>query len=42
MKKMNNFKNIIEEESQKEYYMKLHDFVENEYEDIRNFFRGLF
>ena len=28
---MNYFKNIIEEESKKDYYIKLHDFVENEY-----------
>ena len=28
---MNYFKNIIEEESKKEYYQKLHDFVDNEY-----------
>lgn len=29
---MNRFKDIIEEESKKEYYKKLHEFVENEYE----------
>ena len=29
---MNYFKNIIEEESQKEYYKKLHDFVDSEYQ----------
>lgn len=28
---MNHFKNIIEEESKKDYYIKLHDFIENEY-----------
>lgn len=28
---MNHFKDIIAEESQKEYYKKLHDFVDNEY-----------
>lgn len=28
---MNHFKDIIEEESKKEYYQKLHDFVDNEY-----------
>ena len=28
---MNYFKEIIEEESKKDYYIKLHDFVENEY-----------
>lgn len=28
---MNYFKNIIEEESKKDYYIKLHDFVDNEY-----------
>lgn len=28
---MNYFKNIIAEESQKDYYKKLHDFVDNEY-----------
>ncbi len=28
---MNYFKNIIEEEAKKDYYIKLHDFVENEY-----------
>ena len=28
---MNHFKEIIEEESKKEYYKKLHEFVENEY-----------
>lgn len=28
---MNHFKEIIEEESKKDYYIKLHDFVENEY-----------
>lgn len=28
---MNYFKNIIEEESKKDYYIKLHDFVGNEY-----------
>ncbi|MDD3304184.1 MAG: uracil-DNA glycosylase [Clostridia bacterium] len=28
---MNHFKEIIEEESKKEYYTKLHEFVENEY-----------
>lgn len=28
---MNHFKDIIEEESKKEYYIKLHDFVNNEY-----------
>lgn len=28
---MNYFKNIIEEESKKDYYIKLHDFVENAY-----------
>lgn len=28
---MNYFKNIIEEESSKEYYIKLHDFIDNEY-----------
>ena len=29
---MNYFKNIIEEESKKEYYIKLHDFIDKEYE----------
>ncbi len=29
---MNYFKDIIEEESKKEYYQKLHSFIENEYE----------
>ena len=28
---MNYFKNIIEEEAEKDYYKKLHDFVDNEY-----------
>lgn len=28
---MNHFKDIIEEEAKKEYYIKLHDFVDNEY-----------
>lgn len=28
---MNYFKNIIEEESKKDYYIKLHEFVDNEY-----------
>lgn len=28
---MNGFKKIIEEESKKDYYIKLHDFVDNEY-----------
>ena len=28
---MNHFKYIIEEESKKEYYQKLHDFIDNEY-----------
>jgi len=28
---MNHFKDIIEEESKKDYYIKLHEFVENEY-----------
>jgi len=28
---MNHFKNIIEEESKKEYYKKLHNFIDNEY-----------
>lgn len=28
---MNHFRNIIEEESKKEYYIKLHEFIENEY-----------
>ncbi len=28
---MNYFKDIIEEESKKEYYIKLHEFIENEY-----------
>ena len=28
---MNYFKDIIEEESKKEYYQKLHSFIENEY-----------
>ena len=28
---MNYFKNIIEEESKKDYYKKLHEFVINEY-----------
>ena len=30
---MNFFKNIIEEESKKDYYIKLHSFVESEYEN---------
>ncbi len=29
---MNYFRNIIEEESKKEYYIKLHDFIDKEYE----------
>lgn len=29
---MNHFKDVIQEESQKEYYIKLHDFVEQEYQ----------
>lgn len=28
---MNHFKDLIEEESKKDYYIKLHDFIENEY-----------
>lgn len=32
-KKMNYFKNIIDEEAKKDYYIRLHDFVENEYEN---------
>ena len=30
---MNHFKDIIEEESKKEYYKKLHDFVYKEYDE---------
>ena len=30
---MNHFKDIIEEESKKDYYIKLHEFVENEYKE---------
>ena len=44
---MNYFKNIIEGEAQKDYYKKLHDFVDNEYQtktifpDRKNIFQAM-
>lgn len=44
---MNYFKNIIEREAQKDYYKKLHDFVDNEYQtktifpDRKNIFQAM-
>ena len=32
---MKHFKDIIAEESKKEYYKKLHDFVDNEYVSVK-------